>query len=305
MEKTTEIKKSIVKPIILGIVAIVAVMIMFGSFNYNKRNQTALILQFGQVVSVKEDTGIYFTIPFIQSSKVIYTGYQLYDMEASDVITSDKKTMIADCYTTWRITDAKKYYQNAASATVAESRINTAVYNAVKNVISSISQTDVISGKDGTLGTTILNKVTSLSNYGIELVRVEMKALDLPDDNKDAVYQRMISERAVIAAEYTANGEKEYALIVSETDAEVRTIISNAEVEAAEIEAEGEALYFQTLSEAYSTEKRAEFYNYITGLETLKTSLANGGTIAIDETSPLYQILINEATGSNDENSSE
>ena len=78
----------------------------------------------------------------------------------------------------------------------------------MKNVISSTLQDDVISGKDGSLSTNILKKI-NLEEYGITVAKIEMKLLDLPSDNKNAVYQRMISERQAIAAEYKANGEKE------------------------------------------------------------------------------------------------
>ncbi len=287
-------EKSILKPIIGGIVAVIALIILFSSISYNTPENSVLVFQFGQVVKVKEDTGLYFKVPIIQTSKDIYVGERLYDVSESEVITSDKKTMIANCYVTWQIVDTKLYYQTLSSESVAQSRIDVAVYNAMKNVISATSQEDVISGKDGSLGSSILKKVTSLSQYGIEITQIEMKLLDLPTDNKEAVYNRMISERAVIAAEYEANGQKEATAIRSQTDKEVREIISDAEVVAADTKAEGESEYFRILSEAYSSSaEREEFYNYIVGLETLKTSLAEGGTITITSDSPLYDILIN------------
>ena len=284
-----------ISKIVVGVIAL-AVIFIGGSFlHYNTRNQSVLIMQFGEIVDSVDEPGIYITIPVLQTTKEIYTGERLYDIAASEVITSDKKTMIADCYVTWQITDPISYYQNLSSESVAQSRIDTAVYKSMKNVISSTTQDDVIGGKDGSLGTNILNRISSLAGYGITITEVEMKALDLPEDNKAAVYERMISERQVIAAEYKATGEKNASNIRSQTDAQVRTIISEAEVIAANTMAEGESLYFKTLADAYSSSsERTEFYNYIVGLEAMKTTLSEGGLITIDENSPLYSILINE-----------
>lgn len=278
--------------IVSAVIVILGIIILSTSFNYNVKEKEVLIFQFGQVVDVKKEPGIYFKVPVIQNQKVIYVGEQLYDIPETDVITSDKKSMIANCYVTWRITDSKKYYQTLSSETVAQSRINVAVYNAMKNVISATTQEDVIGGKDGSLGSVILKKITSLSQYGIEISQIEVKVLDLPSDNKLAVYNRMISERNAIAAEYTANGEKEAATIRSQTDASARKITSEAEVKAADAVAEGEKQYYKILADSYGkSAERREFYDFMIGLDAMKESLSNGGTIVIDKNSPLYDIL--------------
>lgn len=287
--------KKNVKTITLAIIAILIIFIGSTCISYNTQNQHTMIMQFGQIVNVKTEPGIFFRIPFIQSVKKVYVGEQVYDVHESEVITSDKKNMIANCYVTWQIEDSKKYYQTVSSESIAQGRLDVAVYNSMKNIISSTTQDDVIAGKNGTLGRTILKDITSVTQYGIDVTDMEMKLLDLPNDNKQAVYERMISERQVIAAEYEANGEKEAQNIRSSADANVRTIVSNAEVVAANTEAEGETVYFQTLSEAYgASAERRDFYNFIIGLDAMKESLSNGGTITIDENSPLYDILNNQ-----------
>lgn len=286
--------KQSIKKIILA-VAIIAILLIGSSFlDYNTKNQNTLVLQFGEVVKIVKEPGIFLRIPIIQKTKSIYIGEQLYDVKETEVITSDKKTMIANCYVTWQITDPKKYYQTLASETVAQNRIFVAVYNAMKNVIASTKQEDVISGKDGSLGDTILDKI-SMEQYGIAVTQNEMKLLDLPDDNKEAVHSRMISERKVIAAEYQANGERDSKNIKSATDATVRKTISEAQVIASETEATGESEYFSILAKAYGSSKsREDFYNFIIGLESMKKSLSEGGTVVIDKDSPLYNVLINQ-----------
>lgn len=285
--------KKNIRTIIFSVLAILIICMSTSFWSYNAPQQNILLIQLGEIVDVKTEPGIFLKLPVIQSLKKIYVGERLYDVPKSEVITSDKKTMIANCYVTWQIVDAKKYYQTLSSDTVAQSRIDTAVYNSLKNVIGSSTQDLLVSEKDSSIGTDILNNI-DLSQYGIIISEIEIKVLDLPEANKEAVYTRMIAERDAIAAEYKANGEKEYQNIKSETDSLVRQYVSDAEVIAADIKAEGEKEYFQILSNSYgASPEKTDFYNFIVGLEAMKESLSNGGTIAIDENSPLYNILNN------------
>lgn len=141
--------KKNIKVIVLSVFLIFVILVGTSFLDYNTKNKNTLIIQFGKVVRVIEKPGVFFKNPFIQKTKTIYVGEQLYDIKETEVITSDKKTMIANCYVTWQIADPKKYYQTLSSETVAQSRIYVAVYNAMKNVIGSTKQEVVISGKDG------------------------------------------------------------------------------------------------------------------------------------------------------------
>ena len=169
---------------------------------------------------MRSTPGISFKIPLIQSTATLPNTVLLYDLPISDVITQDKKTMVADSFALWKIQDPVLFIQTLnGSVSNAESRLSTIVYNSMKNIISSRTQSDVISGRDGELAADIRDGVgDTLEQYGIQLIAVETKHLDLPDDNKEAVYQRMISERNNIAASYTAQGESEAQKIRSETD---------------------------------------------------------------------------------------
>lgn len=287
--------KKMVMKIAIRVIAIVAIIIAATSVYTLEPNECGLVKQFGRVVDQKTEPGIYFKIPIIQSVTTISTEELLYDLAESDVITSDKKTMIADCYSTWKVTDPLKFYQTLAGmTTTAESRIDVSVYNAMKNVISSTKQDDVISGKDGSLDQSIMSQVDGMDSYGINVTEVEMKLLDLPEDNKNSVYQRMISERNVISAQYTAEGNQEAQEINNQVDSKVRVMLSEAKTEAALLAAEGDAEYFRILAEAYNSSDQArEFYQFIIGLNSLKESLSNGGTIVIDEKSPLYDVIMN------------
>ena len=132
------------------------------------------------------------------------------------------------------------------------------------------------------------------AQYGIDILTVDVKKLDLPDDNKQAVYSRMISERQAIAAQHTAEGEQTAKNTRSRVDKETRIILSNAKTEAAKTEAAGDEEYFSILAKAYNQDEGArEFYQFLLGLNALKSSLTNGGTFVIDESSPLYDVIQN------------
>lgn len=259
-----------------------------------QENEYSLVRQFGRIDHVVSDAGISFKLPLIQSVDTLPKETLLYDLSPSDVITSDKKTMICDSYILWRIVDPIKFAQTLnGSITNAESRLDAIVYNSTKNVISSTSQDDVISGRNGALSASIIANVgTSLDQYGIELLDFEVKKLDLPSDNKTAVYERMISERDNIAATYTAEGSSEAQKIRNTTDQEITILLSEAEKEAEILIAEGEAEYMRILSEAYNDTSKQEFYSFVRSLDALKISMQGSNkTIILSPDSPIAQIF--------------
>ena len=257
-------------------------------------NEFTIIKQFGKIVDIREEAGLSFKVPVIQSAEKIQNEVLLYDLAVSDVMTKDKKSMIADCFALWRIEDPQKYTQTlSAQKSNAEFRIDTIVYNSLKNVISSLSQEEVISGRDGELTAAIMNNIgNTLDQYGIELLAVETKSLDLPDENKDAVYERMISERNNIAATYKAEGQEEAKEISNNTQAEIIVMQSEADAQAAEIIAKGEAEYMRILSDAYNNPEKADFYLFLRALDAAKiTMTGDNKTLIIDETSPIANIF--------------
>lgn len=277
----------------LGIFAVGAIALA-SSLTVAQKNEYPLVRQFGKVKRIIEEPGIYFKVPFVESVSTLPKETLIYDLTPSDVITKDKKTMICDSYVLWRIEDTLKFAQTLnSSLSNAESRLNTSVYNATKNVISSMDQDQVISGRTGSLSEKVMENIgTNMEQYGIELLSFETKQLDLPNDNKEAVYERMISERENIAATYTAEGNSEAKVIRNTTDKEVAIQISDAEKQAEILEAEGEAEYMRVLSEAYGDAERTEFYTFVRSLDALRESMKGGDkTVILDENSPIAQIF--------------
>ena len=331
-----EKKKSLKKPIIIGLLVIVLMLILPNTLYITKENEYTVIKQFGKIVSTNDSAGLRAKVPFTQTVNTVPKAKQIYDLPVSEVITSDKKTMIVDAYVLWEVENATSYTKTLnASADTAKGRIDVIVYNAIKTTISSMTQEELIASRDTSVKIDATeaelddveindmeaeetadeedNQATEKKNdmdiivisdrllqvignqcdqYGIRITDVKIKVLDLPDENKEAVYTRMITERSNIAAAYKAQGESEAQKIKNTTEAEVAVMLSEAEAEADKTIAEGEAEYMRILKDAYNNKDKAEFYNFILELDTIKKSVTKGNTtIFLDKDSPIAKIF--------------
>ena len=286
------------------IIAVIALLLIIGASNSTytvKENQYACTFRFSEIVSVTDEPGLHFKLPFVDSVEYFTKATMLYDIPPSEVLTSDKQNMTVDCYILWSISDPQQFYRALGSTTKAEERLNAITYNALKNAMGTLAQADMINMNDGAERNEIYEGIASTVNtqavtYGIHVEDVKIKQFDLPDSNLNAVYSRMISERNQIAEKHTADGNKEASLIRNEVDKTVNILISNAEAEAAKLEAEGEAEYMRLLAEAYDTQDKKDFYEFTLALDALKQSLTGDEkTVILDGNSELAQIL----TGAN------
>lgn len=306
------------------VVVVLLLIILGNSLVVCHEDEYKLIRQFGKVQRVVSASGLSFKFPFVQSVDTVPKKLLVYDLPASDVITSDKKSMIVDSYVLWRVTDPLTFTQTLANSVYnAENRINALVYNATKNTVSSMTQDEVIKSRDGKMTITaaeteedvasndlileertevveikslteeIMEQLGDYEQYGIDILSVEVKKLDLPDDNKQAVYTRMISERENIAAKYTAEGASQAKMIQNTTDKEVSIMLSEANARAEQLVAEGEAEYMRILSDAYADQGKSEFYSFVRSLDAAKESLkgSNEKTLILPSDSPIAQIF--------------
>lgn len=290
--------KKITGIIITCVCLFLLAIVLFSSLYTVKPNEYVVVRQFGKIQSISDDQGLNFKIPILQTTQHITKEVLLYDIPESDAITKDKKSMVVDNFVLWQVIDPSAYIRtlNAVQGR-AEERIEAAVYNAVKNTISSMTQDEIIAAR----GETLTNKITQEANsditeYGISIVTAQIKTLSLPADNESAVYDRMISERQNIAAGYTASGNADAQKIKNETDKQVELLLADANKQAAIIIAEGEEEYMRILQDAYNSTDKAEFYTFLRSLDALKNSLSGSGekTIILDKDSELAKILYGE-----------
>ena len=275
--------------------AVLLIIVLAGSLVVTQANEYTIIRQFGAVVRIIDQPGLSLKTPFVQSASTLPKTEMLYDLAVSDVITSDKKSMVADSFVLWRIDDPLKFIQTlSGSVATAESRLDQAVYNSLKTVISSMKQEAVISGRDGELASAImenLRKTSNFESFGIYVLAIETKQIDLPDENKSAVYERMISERENIAASYAAEGAAQAKEIRNDADKSVDITISAAKAQAEKLKAEGEA-DMRILSAAYDTQEKADFYEFVRALDMARSSLTGKNkTLVVGSDSPIAQIF--------------
>ena len=282
------------------IAIILAVVLLFLGLNciYTVReDQYACVVRFSKIEQTLDTAGIHFKVPFVDNVKYFSKATQLYDIPPSEVLTSDKQNMTVDCYILWKVDDPKKFYQTLGTTSVAEERLNALTYNALKNVMGTLAQADIINMDDGAERNEIYEGIsttvsTLAKTYGIAVEDVKIKRFDLPESNENAVYARMISERNQMAEKYTADGNYEASIIRNDVDKQVNIIISNAQAEAAKLEAEGEAEYMRMLAEAYDSQDKKDFYEFTIALDALKQSLTGDEkTIILDKDSALARIL--------------
>ena len=286
------------KGIIIGVIALLLVILVTGSFYTVEENQYACTFRFSEIIRTEDQPGLHFKIPFLDTVEYFTKATQFYDIPPSEVLTSDKQNMTVDCYILWSISDPQQFYRALETTVKAEERINAITYTALKNTMGKLAQADIINMNDGAERNEIYDGIAAIVNqsadqYGIHVEDVKIKQFDLPDSNLNAVYTRMISERNQMAEKYTAEGNKEATLIRNEVDKTVNILISDAKAEAAKLEAEGEAEYMRLLAAAYDTQDKKDFYEFVMALDALKSSLSGDQkTIILDKDSDLAQILM-------------
>lgn len=289
-------KKTIVAVLILLLVAVFGV-----SATYTvAENEYACVVRFSKIIATTDSAGLHFKIPFVDSVKSFPKAIMLYDIPPSEVLTSDKQNMTVDSYILWEVSDPKLFYQTLGSTLAAEDRLDALTYNALKNVMGTLAQSDIINMEPASERNDIYAGIaqdvdTLAKTYGINVVDIKIKRFDLPESNENAVYARMISERNQMAEKYTADGEYSASLIRNDVDKQVNIMISNAEAQAAKLEAEGEAEYMRMLAEAYNTDDKKDFYEFTLALDALKSTLSGEEkTIILSKDSPLAQSLMGQ-----------
>lgn len=280
----------------LGKITIILLVICLMLSIYTiKENEYGYVTRFSKFVKMGDKSGIGFKIPMIDTVTKISKAMQVYEISQSEVITGDKKTLVVDSFATWKIEDPYKLMKSVGSIREIENRIDATAYSVIKNTLGKMEQNEIINSNDDSrdaVNTTITEEVNKqIRDYGIIVVSVEIKKLDLPVDNQQAVYNRMISERNQIAAKYTAQGDLEASKIINEANKEIQIITSKANAQAEELRGQGESEYMKILSEAYATPDRENYFKFVKSLEALEGSLKGNKTLILSNDSFIVKVL--------------
>lgn len=281
---------------ILLLVIIALLIVIFTNLFIVKESEYKVIRQFGEVVRIEKTPGLSYKIPFIQSVTTLPKYQMTYDVSEAEINTKDKKRMIIDNYAVWRIEDPKKMITNARTLVSAETRMEEFIYSVVRAELGQLNYDEIINDEKssrGSLNDRITEKVNELlakDNYGIIVTDVRMKRTDLPPENEQSVYVRMISERESKAQEYLSMGDADKNRIVAETDMEVNEIIAKAKADAETIRAEGEAEAAKVYNESFS--KDPNFYSLYRTLESYKKTINEKSVVVLPSDSPYARLLM-------------
>lgn len=261
-----------------------------------KEGEYRVIRQFGEVVRIENSPGLSYKLPFVQSVSTLPKYQMTYDVSEAEINTKDKKRMIIDNYAIWRIQDPKKMISNARTVENAESRMEEFIYSVVRAELGQLNYDEIINDEKssrGSLNDRVTEKVNELltnDNYGIMLVDVRMKRTDLPAENEQSVYTRMISERESKAQEYLSMGDAEKNRIEADTDREVKEMLAKAQADAEVIRAEGEGEAAKIYNQSFS--KDPSFYELYRTLESYKKTINDKSVIVLPSDSPYARLLM-------------
>lgn len=284
------------KPGIFFLVLLAILIFIFTNVFIVKEGEYRVIRQFGEVVRIEDSPGLSYKIPFIQSVSTLPKYQMTYDVSEAEINTKDKKRMIIDNYAIWRIQNPKKMISNARTVEKAESRMEEFIYSVVRAELGQLNYDEIINDEKssrGSLNDRVTEKVNELltqDNYGIVLVDVRMKRTDLPAENEQSVYTRMISERESKAQEYLSMGDAEKNRIVADTDREVKEMLAKAQADAEVIRAEGEGEAAKIYNQSFS--KDPSFYELYRTLESYKKTINEKSVIVLPSDSPYARLLM-------------
>lgn len=271
------------------IIVVVVTLVLYNLVTYTvDETQQVVIVQLGEIVEVRRESGLYFKTPFLQS--VIYLEDRIlsYDIQPREVITSDKKRVTIDNYALWRISDPKQFVETMGGSLVrAQSRLDDVVYSNLRDVLAKQTLEDIIKREQMTEVTRLTQE--QVRQFGMEIIDVRIKRADLPAATAEAVYNRMISERQQIAARYRAEGDQEAQRIRSQAEREKEIILAEARKRAQELMGEGDAQALEIYASAYNRD--VAFYRFWRTLESYKTTLREGDTVVLSTDSEYLRFL--------------
>lgn len=287
--------KQLTTSIVIGAVVLVALIIAVTNVYIVKENEYKVVRQFGEVVKYQDTPGIHVKIPFIQRVETLPKNLMTYDMTEEEINTMDKKRIIIDNYAVWRVVDPKALISNARTLPNAERRMEEFIYSILRTELGRLNYEAIINDENperGSLNDRVTERVNELlknDNYGIEVVDVRIRRTDLPTENEQSVYTRMISERESIAQRYLSEGDAAKNRIMAQTDQKVKSMLATARKDAALITAEGESEAAKIYNQSFS--KDPEFYSLYRTLESYKKTIGEDTVIILPSDSPYARLL--------------
>jgi membrane protease subunit HflC len=274
--------------LILGLV-LVASLMSTSMFTVHL-TQTAVLLELQKPKEIITEPGLYFKIPMMQ--KVRFFSKQLLDNDSppTEVITRDKKNLLIDNFSLYRITDPLKFLETVRTENGARARLDDIVYSELRVEIGTHDLHDIVTENREKIMAVVTKEANKKSaEYGIEMADVRIKRIDLPPEIANSIFNRMRTERQRIAMEYRSEGKEESTKIRAETDKEKTILIAQAYKQEQTVRGEGDGQATKIYAEAF--EKDPKFYSFIRSMEAYKQSLKTDTTILLSEDSEFLRFL--------------
>jgi membrane protease subunit HflC len=263
--------------IAIGIGLLVILILAFASTFKVRQGEQALLLQFGDPRAVITEPGLYVKIPFVQNVEYFERRILDYDVPVEEVIGSDQKRLVVNTFARYRIVDPLKFYQTVGTEAAVRARLGAILNARTREVLGQVPLITVLSGERREL----MDQIAALVNveaagFGVDVIDVRIRRADLPEENSQAVYQRMQTEREREAKEFRAQGDEESQRIRSRADRERIVILAEAERESQILRGEGDATANQISREAYGRDP--EFYAFYRSMQAYRVALGNDDT---------------------------
>ena len=269
------------KKIIIVLAVLIAILLSSSLYTVNE-TQVAIKLRLGEIVSIEEDSGLKFKMPFVNNVVFFDNRIQTLDSASESFLTVEKKNVMVDSYVKWRIIDTEKFYISTGG-TMASANIRLAQNNqdALRSEFSKRTIKEVVSDQREAIMASVKSKLKSIAEeeYGIEVIDVRIKRIELSQEVRNSVYRRMDAERKALANKYRSEGAEEAERIQAFADKERTIILANAYRDSEKIRGEGDAISASNYAKAYSQD--AEFYSFYRALESYKKSFSDQGDVLV------------------------
>jgi membrane protease subunit HflC len=280
--------------IIVGIVALIAfVVVGYSSIFTVHQTQQAIVLQFGNPKRIENEPGLHFKWPFVQNVAFFEKRILSLDTDPEEIITVDQKRMVVDVFTRYRISDQLAFFQAYRTIEAAENRLDTTVASTLRELLAKEQFTALLTGERSELMNRLSAQVSGdMAKNGIEVVDVRIKRADLPEQNKDAIFQRMRTEREREAKEERALGDEEARRVTARADRDRTVLIAEAKKTAEILRGEGDgsrAAIFNTVAE-----EDPDFYSFYRSLQAYREALnSEDTTLVLNPNSDFFEFFGN------------
>lgn len=278
--------------ILIGVVILIVALLVVGFqsvFIVDEKDQV-IVLQFGKFIRAVREPGLHTKIPFIQDLTRYDKRLLRYDAAQDDFLTRDKKTLVVDTYTRYRISDPLKFFEILQNIPRANARLGAIISSLVREAVASHDQSEIVTDKREPIMAEVLQQAQEkVSGFGIEILDVRIKRTDFKREIAESIYARMRAERDRISKRYRSEGAEEQLKIKAETDKESAIILAEAKKQSETIRGEGDAGAIKIYADALQQDP--EFYSFLKSLQIYRESMKEGTKLVLTTDSSLFQYL--------------